>query len=58
MRKISYVILKVDIKHPLDNDMIEVKGGYTFRIRAVIHDNLKGAVIDASDTLWKKLLKK
>ena len=44
--------LKVEMRAPLDNDIIETVNGQTFHIRANIYSNLEGAEIKAEDTFW------
>ncbi len=44
--------LKVDMKPPLDDDVVETRSGCTFYVRSVIHKNLEGAVIEVQDTFW------
>lgn len=49
--------LKVDMRKPMEDDIIKTVDGYTFHIRAMIFYNLKGAVIEAVDTYWGKRLR-
>jgi Fe-S cluster assembly iron-binding protein IscA len=44
--------LKVEMREPLEGDVIMETGGFTFRVRASILRNLEGAVIEAADTFW------
>ncbi len=46
--------LKVDMRKPMQDDIIKTVDGYTFHIRATIFYNLRGAVIEAVDTYWGK----
>ena len=50
-------ILKVDMREPLEDDLEEEAGGFTFRIRQNIHKNLEGAVLEAQDTFWGKKIR-
>jgi Fe-S cluster assembly iron-binding protein IscA len=45
-------VLKVEMREPLDDDVIRKAGGFSFRVRASILRNLEGAVIEAADTFW------
>lgn len=48
--------LKVDMRIPMDNDVIETVNGIQIHVRANIYENLKGSEIDAEDTFWGKRL--
>jgi len=48
--------LKVEMRAPMENDIIETVGETTFHIRENIHKNLEGSEIDAEDTFWGKRL--
>lgn len=46
--------LKVDMRKPMEDDIVKIVDGHTFHIRAMIYYNLRGAVIEAVDTYWGK----
>jgi len=48
--------LKVDMRIPMENDVIEKVNGIQIHIRANIYENLKGSEIDAEETFWGKRL--
>ncbi len=48
--------LKVDLRSPMENDIIETVNEITFHIRENIHKNLEGSTIDAEDSFWGKRL--
>ena len=48
--------LKVEMRAPMNNDVVETVGGITFHIRENIYKNLGGSEIDSEDTFWGKRL--
>ncbi|MCK5674607.1 MAG: hypothetical protein KAH95_14600 [Spirochaetales bacterium] len=48
--------LKVEMRAPMENDLVETVNGIIFHIRANIHKNLEGSEIDAEDSFWGKRL--
>lgn len=48
--------LKVDMRRPMVDDIIETVAGHTFHIRSSIRKYLEGSVIDAVDTFWGRRL--
>ncbi len=48
--------LKVEMRAPMENDLVETVKGITFHIRENIHKNLEGSEIDAEDSFWGKRL--
>jgi hypothetical protein len=45
------------MREPLEDDLEEEAGGFTFRIRRNIHKNLEGAVLEVQDTFWGKKIR-
>ena len=48
--------LKVEMRAPMENDIIETINQIGFHIRENIYKNLDGSVIDAEDSFWGKRL--
>lgn len=45
-------LLKLEMRAPLDNDIIVKKEGFTFHIRENISNRLEGAYIEKKTTFW------
>ncbi|MBI9101734.1 MAG: hypothetical protein JEY99_04925 [Spirochaetales bacterium] len=50
-------LLKIELRTPLDDDILQEVAGFSFHIRRDIHDRLDGAVIKGTETFWGKKLK-
>lgn len=48
--------LKVEMRAPMDNDIVETADDIIFRIRENIYKNLEGSEIDAEESFWGKRL--
>lgn len=48
--------LKVEMRAPMENDIVETIKNITFHLRENIHKNLEGSDIDAEDSFWGKRL--
>jgi len=48
--------LKVEMRAPMENDLVETVKGITFHIRENIYKNLEGSEIDTENSFWGKRL--
>ncbi len=44
--------LKIDMRIPMEDDIVKTVNGVTLHIRSTISENLEGAVIEAVETYW------